>query len=191
MDAMSAAVGGAPRAGEFESRRRWRPTRDRAAAATQNVLRGTGVPRLRIGVADDLVNAGHVIVLMIVAGAVLVHAVYDLASSVPFAQGAGSAVDGVLVAIIIMELMRTVMAHFSDGHLELQPFLVIGIISSIREMLAAGVQLQGDAQAPAIHLALLELGVNSVVVLGLAGALVLIRRMAGMRETDSEPTEES
>ncbi len=43
--------------------------------------------------------------------------------------------------------------------------------------------LAGDKAPSALRNALLELGVNAGVVLGLATALVLIRRGAGMRET--------
>ncbi len=43
--------------------------------------------------------------------------------------------------------------------------------------------LVGDKAPSALRNALLELGVNAGVVLGLATALVLIRRAAKMRET--------
>jgi len=47
----------------------------------------------------------------------------------------------------------------------------------------ARLSLAGDKAPSALRNALLELGVNAGVVLGLATALVLIRRGAGMRET--------
>jgi hypothetical protein len=77
--------------------------------------------------------------------------------------------------------------------------LIIGIISAIRELLRVGARLslQESGRAPTgsgltaaigeppsriVHNALLELGVNAPVVVGLALSLVLIRRLAGMRE---------
>jgi uncharacterized membrane protein (DUF373 family) len=141
-----------------------------------------GVLRL----AEDVVHYAVAVVLMAVAGIVLYHTAYDLATtSAPFASAATTAVNGVLFAIIVMEVMRTVVAHFDTGGLQLQPFLIIGIISAVREILTVGARLslQNSSHEPStsvIHTALLELGVNAAVVLGLAAALVLIRRLAGM-----------
>jgi len=62
--------------------------------------------------------------------------------------------------------------------------LIIGIVSA-REIRTVGARLSlaGDKAPSALRNALLELGVHAGVVLGLATALVLIRRGAGMRET--------
>jgi hypothetical protein len=90
----------------------------------------------------------------------------------------------------VIEVMRTVVAHFEKGGLQLQPFLIIGIISAVRGILSVGARLslQGSAGAPAttVHDALLELGVNASVVVGLALSLVLIRRLAGIGEEASQ-----
>lgn len=140
-----------------------------------------------VGLAEDVIHYGVAVVLMIVAAVVLYRTTYQLATTKEaFDQAATTAVNGVLFAIIIMEVMRTVMAHFDRGGLQLQPFLIIGIISAVREILSVGAHLSlsgsGDAHSTStIHLALLELGVNAGVVVGLATALVLIRRLAGMR----------
>jgi hypothetical protein len=86
-----------------------------------------------------------------------------------------------------MEVMRAVMAHFDRGGLQLLPFLTIGIISAVREILSVGAHLSldsggRDGGASTVHLALLELAANAGVVVGLAGARVLIRRLAGMHD---------
>ena len=141
-----------------------------------------------VGICEDVIHYGVAVVLMIVAGIVLYKTTYDLVTtSEPFAQAATTAVNGVLFAIIIMEVMRTVMAHFDRGGLQLQPFLIIGIISAVREILSVGAHLSlsssgHDGTASTVHLALLELAINAGVVVGLAAALVLIRRLAGMRD---------
>jgi len=167
----------------------------RAAGATRGRVAREGLRRfarrrllgLPVGVveaAEDAVHYCVVIVLMGVAVVVLFHTTYDLlATRQPTAQAATAAVNGVLFAIIIMEVMRTVMAHFERGGLQLQPFLIIGIISAVREILSVGahLSLQAGAQnGQAVRLALLELAVNGAVVVGLAASLVLIRRLAGM-----------
>ena len=139
---------------------------------------------IRIG--EDLIHYAVALVLLAVAGIVLYHSAYDLATTrQPFATAATTAVNGVLFAIIILEVMRTVIAHFERGGLQLQPFLIIGIISAVRGILAVGARLslQGATNVPSVvHDALLELGVNAAVVVGLALSLVLIRRLAEMRD---------
>jgi uncharacterized membrane protein (DUF373 family) len=129
-------------------------------------------------------------VLLGVAGYVLYHTIYDLFTSKgSFAGIATQAVNGVLFAIIILEVMRTVLAHFDHGGLQLQPFLIIGTISAIREILSVGARLSLNGTTftdKEIHTSLLELGVNAGVVVGLSFALVLVRRLAGMREGDDD-----
>ncbi len=138
---------------------------------------------------EDLVHYAVALVLVAVAVIVLYHTARDLFTTrEPFAAAATTAVNGVLFAIIVLEVMRTVIAHFESAGLQLQPFLIIGIISAVREILTVGARLSlagtGTQEPPTgvVHTALLELGVNAAVVVGLAAALVLIRRLAGMAE---------
>jgi len=74
-----------------------------------------------------------------------------------------------------MEVPGPVVAHFEKTGFQLQPFLIIGISSATREIPSDGAQLslQGESSAAALRTTLLDLGVNSAVVLGLATALVL------------------
>jgi uncharacterized membrane protein (DUF373 family) len=134
--------------------------------------------------AEDAVHYVVAVVLMVVAVIVLYNTAKDLVTtSAPFATAATTAVNGVLFAIIVLEVMRTVIAHFEQGGLQLQPFLIIGIISAVREILTVGARLSlqaADTGTRTIHTALLELGVNAGVVLLLTVALVLIRRVGGM-----------
>jgi uncharacterized membrane protein (DUF373 family) len=138
---------------------------------------------IRLG--EDLIHYAVALVLLAVAAIVLYHTVYDLATSKErTAVVVTTAVNGVLFAIIVIEVMRTVVAHFEHGGFQLQPFLIIGIISAVREILTVGARLSlvGSVHDPAptvVHNALLELGVNAAVVVGLALALVLVRRLAG------------
>lgn len=137
--------------------------------------------------AEGFVHCTVEFVLMTVVLAVLGHTVYELISTPEsVAQAAATAVNGVLFAVIIMEIKVTVMAHFERGGLQPQPFLIIGIISGVREMLSVGVRLslQGSGQAATagvVHLEMLELAVNGGLVLGLALALALLRGLGGMR----------
>jgi uncharacterized membrane protein (DUF373 family) len=92
--------------------------------------------------AEDFVHFAVAVVLLAVALLVLYRTSYDLATTgQPFATAATSAVNGVLFAIIAMEVMRTVVSHFETGGLQFQPFLIIGIVSAVREVLTVGAKL--------------------------------------------------
>jgi uncharacterized membrane protein (DUF373 family) len=128
------------------------------------------------------------VVLLVVAAIVLWRAVHDLATTnQPLVTATTTALNAVLFTIIILEVMRTVLAHLQDAGLQLQPFLIIGTISAVRSILAVGARLslQGTQHEPSrtlIDTSLRELGVNALVVLGLVAALTLARRVAGMPE---------
>jgi hypothetical protein len=70
---------------------------------------------------------------------------------------------------------------------QLQPFLIIGTISAVRSILGVGARLslqstEHEPSASVINTALRELAVNAAVVLALALALTLVRRIAGITE---------
>ncbi len=97
----------------------------------------------------------------------------------------GLAEDAVhyLVTLLLFGVAAVVLYRTARALFDTQ--LIIGIVSATREILTVGARLSlaGDKAPSALRDALLELGVNAGVVLGLATALVLIRRGAGMRET--------
>jgi uncharacterized membrane protein (DUF373 family) len=143
-----------------------------------------------IGYTEDLVHYVVTTILMGIAiftlGDTLLKLAYALAGPVAlFPRAAITAISGALLAVIVVEIARTVLAHFDNRGLQLQPFLIIGIISAVREVLMAGAYVSLDkaehTSASIIHAALSEIGVNAVVVVCLAGSLVLIRRLGGIR----------
>jgi hypothetical protein len=84
----------------------------------------------------------------------------------------------VLFIVVVLELVRIIVARLEGGGFQLQPFLVIGIISATRDILTVGAELSlVGQQAPLAH-TMTELGVNAGVVVALSLALVLVRRFA-------------
>src|SRR5437764_48157 len=128
---------------------------------------------------EDLVHYVIAALLLAIAAVVLYRTCADF-----FAQGHAfpvrvtGAINGVLFVIIVLELLRTVLAHFETSELQLQPFLIIGVISSVRHILTIGARLtlQGEGTAEGFRRSQVELGVEAGVVLALAIGLVLIRR---------------
>jgi uncharacterized membrane protein (DUF373 family) len=120
--------------------------------------------------------------LMVIAVYVFVRGVHDLIvapSQEPFAVTVTRAVNSALFIVVVLELIRTIVARLEGGGFQLQPFLVIGIISATRDILTVGAELSlvGDQQAPLTR-TMIELGVNAAVVVALSVALVLVRRFA-------------
>jgi uncharacterized membrane protein (DUF373 family) len=143
----------------------------------------------------DLVQYGVAIVLLLLAAVVLVRSfitfVTSLNAAAPdYTQSLISAIDGVLVVIILVDIMRTVLTHLEGWGFPFRPFLVIGIIAAVRDILAVSTRLtlsSGAATkgATPISQSLLELGTNAGVILVLAVALFLTRGQDVDAETDS------
>ncbi len=128
---------------------------------------------------EDLVHYVIAVLLLAVAGVVLYRTGADfLSGHQEFAVRVTAAINGVLFVVIVLELFRTVLAHFETSELQLQPFLIIGVISSVRHILTIGARLtlQGEGSPEAFQRARIGLGVEAVVVLALAIGLVLVRR---------------
>jgi len=96
----------------------------------------------------------------------------------------------ILFVIILLELMSTVHHHLKHGGFQLRPFLIIGIVSSVRRILVLGAELSTishSLQAPAFHSAITELIVETVVVLALTVALYLHALTKRRRRATAEP----
>ena len=160
---------------------------DHADQALHDGLIGRGRHRGLIPFFEDLVHYVVALVLLGTAVFVIFKTVHDLiVTHQGYAQAATTAVNGVLIAIIVLEVMRTVMAHFDRAGLRPEPFLIIGIISGVRGILFVGARLSlGATQGPPIrvHDAVLELAVDGALVVGLSISLVLLRRRSGTPES--------
>ena len=138
---------------------------------------------------DDLVHVAIALMLLGLSIAVLVDTVATFFDSDQvFALAVTYAVNGVLFVIILMEILRTVVAHFTHGTFQLMPFIAIGIISAVRHILTVGSSLtlgQGMEHSQFNRL-LLELSVNTGVSLVLVIALVLLRKTRDPRNDSTE-----
>ena len=117
--------------------------------------------------------------LLLVAGDVLVRTVATFFET-PGGYPASliSALDGILVVIILVDILHTVLAHFRDNYFPVRPFLVIGILAAIRDILSASARLEltGSESAQSFHQSIVQLGVSVGVVLALLVGLLLLNR---------------
>jgi uncharacterized membrane protein (DUF373 family) len=150
----------------------------------EEIRRGT---LLRIVI--SLVQYAVAIVLLMLAVVVLLRSFIDFVDSPGgYPQTLVSAVDGVLVVIILVDILRTVLTHLEGWGFPFRPFLVIGIIAAVRDILAVSTRLTlspGGSGAGQVSLpqSLFELGTSAGVVLVLAVALLLTRGQAVGDET--------
>jgi uncharacterized membrane protein (DUF373 family) len=124
--------------------------------------------------------------LLLVAGIVLVRTVVSLLSHwSTFPLTVVSAIDGILVVIILLDIAHTVFGHLRSSEFPVRPFLVIGILAGVRDILSASAHLTLTS-LPTVDLydTLISLGVGvGVVVFLLLGLFIL--RFSGHNDEDN------
>ncbi len=94
-----------------------------------------------------------------------------------FPTGMIQAINDVLFIIIILEILRTVVARYTDGVFQLQNFLIIGVIAAVRHILTVGASMtlaSGKSQTE-FDRAVVELGISAGIVVALVFAIFLSR----------------
>lgn len=118
-----------------------------------------------------------VLSLMLVAGIVLVRSVINFLSHWnAFPQSVVAAIDGILVVIILLDIAHTVFGHLRASVFPVRPFLVIGILAGVRDILSssAHLALSGTLSTTDFRDTMISLGVGvGVVVILLLGLLIL------------------
>lgn len=90
-------------------------------------------------------------------------------------------IDRLLVVLMLLEILHTVLVSIRSGVLTAEPFLIVGLIASIRRILVITLETAhhvgaGDASAGAFRDSMIELGVLCVLILVLVTAIVMLRR---------------
>jgi uncharacterized membrane protein (DUF373 family) len=80
-----------------------------------------------------------------------------------------------LLAFVFVELLGAVRATVREGRLVAEPFLLVGIIAAIKELVIVAGSPK-EEQFDAFRDAMIEIGVLAVVILLLAIAVLLVRR---------------
>jgi uncharacterized membrane protein (DUF373 family) len=114
--------------------------------------------------------------LLLLAGIILVRTVVTfLTNWNAFPQTVVAAIDGILVVIIVLDIAHTVFGHLRSSVFPVRPFLVIGILAGVRDILSASAHLTLSTLSTVnLDNTLINLGVGvGVVVFLLLGLLVL------------------
>ena len=129
--------------------------------------------------AEGMEDIFHVVLGLFLFGIALVALVFSVVrvftTSPFFPDGMIQAINDILFIIIILEILRTVIARYTDGVFQLQNFLIIGIIAAVRHILTVGASMTLGAEKPreAFDRAVIELGISSAIVLALVFAIFL------------------
>ena len=87
--------------------------------------------------------------------------------------------DRVLLILIFVELLNTIEVIVQEREIVAEPFLLIGLIAVVRRILLVTAEAKQDLAAGEFQNLIIELGVLTALVISLAGALYITRRMEG------------
>jgi len=93
-------------------------------------------------------------------------------------------IDRILLVLMIIEILHTVRVSFNEGALICEPFLVVGLIASIRRVLVITLessQAQDSGKSAAelhdlFNSSMIELGVLAGLILVMVWSIYLLRR---------------
>jgi len=140
------------------------------AAESSGYLRAVDRTILALEHAQDVISVVIAVLLAAVAAMVLVVGVVDFFKNVHLGAetAAVTLVDQGLLALILIEILHTVVLSLRAHRLVTQPLLAVGLVAVIRNILFV---LSGNEQASTARLALL-MGMIAVFV----AALILVSR---------------
>jgi uncharacterized membrane protein (DUF373 family) len=125
--------------------------------------------------AEDLVYALVAVTLFACAIIVLGDTVYGLVteSDEGVTKVMKKTLDSLLIVFILVELLSAVRTTLKERRLIAEPFLLVGIIASIKEVVVVAAFAEEGRDVPK---SMLEVGVLGAVVVGLALATFFLRR---------------
>jgi uncharacterized membrane protein (DUF373 family) len=146
-------------------------------ADTRNDDRATAWIDRAMHVGEGVVYAVVGVLLVVAAVLTLVAVAYQLVDQLDGGtlDAVTVALDGLLLVFILVELLGAVRATVRERKLVAEPFLVVGIIASIKEIVVASLKA-GDLEGDAFVDRMTEVGVLAGVVLLLGLTSFLVRR---------------
>lgn len=125
-----------------------------------------------------IIEYAIVVSLLLVAGDVLVRSLVEFArTNTTLAQSVIAAVDGILVVIILLDIAQTVFGNLRAFTFPVRPFIVIGILAGVRDILSASAHLTLNTDMTSVEFrdTLISLGVGVGVVIFLLVGLLILR----------------
>ena len=130
--------------------------------------------------------------LLLVAGVVLVRTVVEfLRHQGSFAGVVINAIDGILVVVILLDIAHTVFGRLRSASFPVRPFLEIGVLAGVRDILSASAHLTigGHLTERDFSNTLISVGVGvGVVVMLLVGLNLLRASLGGATDAGDDAT---
>jgi uncharacterized membrane protein (DUF373 family) len=140
------------------------------------------------GVVETVLYVAAAVVLGLAALALLVATaaglVRDLGDGT--AEAVTTALDTLLLAFIVIELLAAVRASVASRQLVAEPFLLVGMIASIKEIVVLTLLAREELGTPEADDAVVQIGVLGALVLVLSAATYLVRRKEREPAEDGE-----
>lgn len=142
-----------------------------------------------LGIVEDAVYAGVALILAVAASSLLFVAGRDLLDGAGDKDTSGvlHVLDTLLLVFIFVELLYAVRETLRERQVLVEPFLLVGILASIKEIVVLSVEAakQVTEDPDAFDRSVIELGVLGGLVVALSLSAVLLRRK------EREPAEAS
>jgi uncharacterized membrane protein (DUF373 family) len=164
--------------------------------------------RIRVGYCDYL-SLVEVAIYILLGTLLAIAAVLGVAGAFSLVAGAlhdwtgteaiFELIDRLLLVLMLLEILHTLRISIRSHALVVEPFLVVGLIASIRRILVLGMQAEALTKKdnwehggqPLFQASMIEFGVLSLVITVLVGAIFFLRKssnLAGEAEHESEAT---
>ena len=137
-----------------------------------------------LGRSESIVLVLIGVALVLVAVLLLYSSMYDLNEAVRIGPAeierkAIEILNTVLLVMMTMEIVYTVAISLESHTLNAEPFLIIGVIASIRRMLViTATSTEVETHPEQFHNTLVELGLLAATVVALASAIWILRYSA-------------
>ena len=134
------------------------------------------VPLKYVDMIEDVFHALLALALLIIGIGAFFYSIERMITTAPFfPNGMIQGVNDILFIVIILEILRTVISRFTDGVYQLDKFLIIGVIAAVRHILTVGasVTLESGKSDQAFERAIVEMGLNALIVIALVLAIFM------------------
>ena len=129
-----------------------------------------------------------VAVALSVGGIILLGVVvWDFVSGLgdkPFLGQVLGLLSGLLLVFIFTELMGTIRLVITRHAVEVEPFLIVGIVAAIRRLIVLSAEAENLIGTGQFRDLMIEIGVLAVTVLALGTTVLLLRLRAGADQGD-------
>ncbi|MDQ7031146.1 MAG: phosphate-starvation-inducible PsiE family protein [Desulfonauticus sp.] len=138
------------------------------------------LPKRFFETGSDLLHLIISILLIILGGAFIFQIFFNfkvLFFTKNFAYTVGLILNKIFFALMILEVAHTVVISYQEHVIKPEPFLVVGLIATIRRILAITLNLvETNPHPERFYMTMVEIGVLSLLILILVIGIVILKK---------------